>query len=63
MSTNNMENALLALKRGTLSICQAAREFKIPETTLRSYCSKEGIAVKVVGHLFCFFSAFCYLFM
>lgn len=50
MSSNkNLHIALESVKNGTLSIGKASRTFMIPETTLREYAQRDGIAVKAVS--------------
>lgn len=48
-SVENMQSALEALTVGKFSTSQAARQFQIPETTLREYAKRKGIDVQVVG--------------
>jgi len=51
--SSNMEFALNAITAGSYSISQAAVEFNVPETTLRSTVVQLGIKPKAV----CFYFA------
>jgi len=46
---SNINEAMEAVKEGVLSIGQAAREFDVPETTLRGRIAKSGIVPKLVS--------------
>jgi len=52
MSDIPLKKAVEAVKAGTLSAGQAAREFRVPETTLRSHLTKLGIVAAVVSIVF-----------
>jgi len=52
----NMEDALNAVRAGTYSSGQAAREFNVPETTLRGLLKK----LKIVPSKVCFYGFFLY---
>lgn len=48
MSSIIMDNALEALKGGSMSIGKAARQFSVPETTLREHARRQKIDVQPV---------------
>lgn len=52
MSDIPLLNAVEAVKARSLSAGQAAREFKVPETTLRAHLTKLGIVAAVVSIVF-----------
>lgn len=57
-----MNFALESVKSGSLSAGQAARQFNVPETTLREYLKRSDITAGIVS-FFCFMVALIMMFL